>query len=142
MGVSADVAGLEALRFLVGTWRGAGRVRDDAVTADVACTEEPDGSLAIVHVTHREGAVDHKEKIVLREHRGRTSAFVRSASGPEQRFQLVSAGAAFRFTRADPKLGFLAWEVVPEGADAFGERFVLGEGADAETVVTLSHVRA
>jgi hypothetical protein len=136
------VTGLEGLRFLAGSWRGEGRVREDAVTASVTCTEEPDGSLAIVHVTHREGALDHRETIAIREHRGRTSAFIRAGTGPEQRFQLASAGAAFRFTRADPKLGFLAWELERDGDDAFFEVFTMGEGAAAETVVSLRHVRA
>jgi len=133
---------VNGLKLLVGNWRGSGHVREDEVTADVTCTAEPDGSIVLVHVTHREGAEDHRERIVIREHRGRTSAFIRSGSGPEQRFQLVPAEGVFRFTRADPKLGFLAWEVVPEGADAFVETFVLGEGAAAETVVRLRHVRA
>lgn len=130
------------VRFLLGAWRGEGTVREDAVTTDVTCSEDTDGSIVVVHTTHREGAQDHREKIVVREHRGRTSAFIRSGSGPEQRFQLASAGAAFRFTRADPKLGFLAWEIAPEGADGFAETFVIGEGAAAETVVRLRHVRA
>jgi hypothetical protein len=136
------VGEMSDLQFFIGKWRGSGRVREDDVTADVTCNAEPDGSIVLVHVTHREGAVDHRERIVVREHRGRTSAFFRSGSGPEQRFQLASAGAAFRFTRADPKLGFLAWEIAPEGADAFTETFALGEGAAAETVVRLRHVRA
>jgi hypothetical protein len=130
------------VRFLLGAWRGQGTVREDAVTTDVTCSEDPDGSIVVVHTTHRDGAQDHRERIVVREHRGRTSAFIRSGSGPEQRFQLVSAEGAFRFTRADPKLGFLAWEVTPAGADAFDERFVMGEGEAAETVVRLRHVRA
>ena len=134
--------GVNDLRFLVGAWQGSGRVREDDVTADVTCSEEPDGSIVLVHVTHRAGAQDHRERIVIREHRGRTSAFIRSGSGPEQRFQLVPAEGVFRFTRADPKLGLLAWEIVPGGADSLDERFILGEGEAAETVVRLRHVRA
>lgn len=128
--------------FLVGEWRGVGRVREDAVTARVTGSADPDGSIVLVHVTHREGAEDHRERIVLREHRGRTSAFIRAGGGPEQRFQRASATDGFRFTRADPKLGLLAWEIVPAGADAFDERFILGEGPALETVVALHHVRA
>jgi hypothetical protein len=133
--------GVEALRFLVGRWRGEGTVREDRVTADVAVTEEPDGSIAIVHLTHRAGAADHREKIVLRDHRGRTSAFIRSGSGPEQRFQLVPSKSGWRFTRADPRAGFMAWEIERDG-DALRERFSMGEGAAAETLVALRHVRA
>ena len=78
---------------------------------------------------------------MIREHRGRTSAFIRAASGPEQRFQLESSTDGFRFTRADPKLGHLVWEIVPAGDGAFDERFTLGAGPARETVVTLHHVR-
>jgi hypothetical protein len=134
--------GVAALRFLVGRWRGEGTVRTDRVTADVVGTAEPDGSIAIVHVTHREGAADHRESIVLRDHRGRTSAFIRAGSGPEQRFQLVPSPSGWRFTRSDPRAGFMAWEIERQGDDALAERFSLGEGAAAETVVSLRHVRA
>jgi hypothetical protein len=134
--------GVDALRFLVGRWRGEGTVRADGVTADVTASLEPDGSISIVHVTHREGAQDHRETIALRDHRGRTSAFIRSGSGPEQRFQLVPSPAGWRFTRADPKAGPMAWEIERDGADALRERFSLGEGAARETVVSLRHVRA
>jgi hypothetical protein len=134
--------GVEALRFLVGRWRGEGTVRADRVTADVAASAEPDGSIAIDHVTHRPGAEDHRERIVLRDHRGRTSAFIRSGSGPEQRFQLVPSPAGWRFTRADPRAGFMTWEIERQGDGAIAERFSLGEGAAAETVVSLRHVRA
>jgi hypothetical protein len=133
--------GVEALRFLVGRWRGEGTVRTDRVTADVTASAEPDGSIAIVHVTHSPGAEDHRERIVLRDHRGRTSAFIRAGSGPEQRFQLVPSPAGWRFTRSDRKAGFMAWEIERDG-DALAERFTLGEGAAAETVVSLRHVRA
>ena len=134
--------GVDALRFLVGRWRGEGTVRTDLVTADVTATLEPDGSIDIVHVTHRPGAEDHRERIVLRDHRGRTSAFIRSGGGPEQRFQLVPSRSGWRFTRSDKKAGFMAWEVERQGDDALAERFSLGEGAAAETVVSLRHVRA
>ena len=134
--------GVDALRFLVGRWRGEGTVRTDRVTADVTATLEPDGSIDIVHVTHRPGAEDHRERIVLRDHRGRTSAFIRSGGGPEQRFQLVPSRSGWRFTRSDKKAGFMAWEVERQGDDALAERFSLGEGAAAETVVSLRHVRA
>ena len=134
--------GVTSLRFLVGRWRGEGTVRTDRVTADVAASLEPDGSIAIVHVTHRPGAEDHRETIALRDHRGRTSAFIRSGSGPEQRFQLVPSASGWRFTRSDPRAGFMAWEIERDGEDALRERFSLGEGAAAETVVSLRHVRA
>ena len=133
--------GVDALRFLVGRWRGEGTVREDRVTADVTATAEPDGSIAIVHLTHRPGAEDHRETIALRDHRGRTSAFIRSGTGPEQRFQLVPSPSGWRFTRSDPRAGFMAWEVERDG-DAIRERFVLGQGDAAETVVSLRHVRA
>ena len=134
--------GVTALSFLVGQWRGEGTVREDRVTAHITGTSEPDGSIVLVHTTHREGAVDHGERIVLRDHRGRTSAFIRVGTGPDQRFQLVSDAAGWRFTRADTRLGLLTWEIVQDGPDAFSERFLLGEGDAAETVVTLRHVRA
>ena len=109
---------------------------------DVRIEEEPDGSIVIAHVTHRAGAADHRERIVIREHRGRTSAFIRSGSGAEQRFQSAQAPSGWRFTRSDPRVGQAAWEIVPDGDDAFTERFLLGEGDAAETVVALRHVRA
>ncbi len=132
---------VQALRFLVGAWRGEGRVRDADVTTRVSATLRDDGAIVIEHTTMRAGAADHRERIVIREHRGRTSAFIRAGSGPEQRFQNVPADAGFRFTRADPKLGLLSWEIVPEGADAFSERFVMDEEGKPTTVVSLRHVR-
>jgi hypothetical protein len=126
---------------MVGTWRGEGRVRDAGVTSTVSASLRDDGAIVIEHVTRHPGAADHRERIVLREHRGRTSAFIRAGSGPEQRFQNVPADAGFRFTRADPKLGLLSWEIVPEGADAFAERFVMDEEGAPTTVVSLRHVR-
>lgn len=132
---------MDDLDFLVGAWRGAGRVRDDDVTAEMTVTSSPDGSIEIAHVTRLPGAEDHREHIVIREHRGRISAFIRSGSGAEQRFQSVPSSPGWRFTRADPKAGFMAWEIERDG-DALRERFVLGEGAAAETVVALRHVRA
>lgn len=139
--------GVDALGFLVGRWRGEGTVRADRVTADVAVSAQPDGSIAIDHVTHRAGAEDHRERIVLRDHRGRTSAFIRAGSGPEQRFQLAPSApapsrGAWRFTRSDPHAGFMAWEIERDGEDGLAERFSMGEGAAAETVVSLRHRRA
>ena len=128
-------------RFLIGEWCGEGTVREDHVTARIVVTMDDDGSTMLVHTTHRAGAADHRERIVIREHRGRTSAFIRSGSGPEQRFQSVPAASGWRFTRADPRAGFMAWEIERDG-DALRERFILGEGEAAETVVSLHHVRA
>ena len=133
---------LSPLRFLVGRWRGAGTVSGDPVTAEIEGASGEDDCIVLVHTTHREGAADHGERIVIRVHRGRTSAFIRSGSGPEQRFQSVPALVGWRFTRADPRLGFFAWEIEPDGPDAFRERFILGEDAAAETVVALRHTRA
>ncbi len=133
--------GLGGFLFLVGEWRGEGRVGDDRVTSTVSAAFREDGALAIDHVTAREGASDHRERIVVRDHRGRIRAFIRPEGGAEQEFQSVESVAGFRFTRADRKLGFLAWEISPEGQDAFLERFLVGEGAAAETVVSLRHER-
>jgi hypothetical protein len=133
--------GVEALRFLVGEWRGEGRVGDDRVTASIRAEFRDDGGLSIDHVTYREGAADHRERIVIREQRGRLRALIRPEGGAEQQFQAADAVAGFRFTRADPRLGFLAWEITPEGWDAFLERFLVGDGAAAETVVSLRHER-
>jgi hypothetical protein len=129
------------LSFLLGEWRGEGRVGDDRVTATVKAASRADGALVVDHVTRREGAADHKERIVLREQRGRLRAFIRPEGGAEQEFQAAEAVAGFRFTRADPRLGFLSWEISPAGDDAFLERFLVGEGPAAETVVTLRHER-
>lgn len=134
--------GVEGLRFLAGIWRGAGTVRGDAVTSRVEGSLRDDGAIVLDHVTMREGAADHRERIVVLEERGRLRAYIRAASGPEQRFQGGSVDFGWRFTRADPKLGHLAWEVAPDGDDRFEERFVMGEGAAAETVVRLRHERA
>jgi len=133
--------GVNELRFLVGAWRGEGRVGDDLVTASVTGELRDDGTIVLDHVTRREGAKDHRERIVLRERRGRTRALIRPEGGAEQEFQTATAVAGFRFTRADPKLGFLAWEIAPDGDDAFLERFLVGEGAAAETVASLRHRR-
>jgi len=129
------------LTFLLGEWRGAGRVGDDRVTATVRAASRADGALVIDHVTHRDGAADHRERIVLREQRGRLRAFIHPDGGAEQEFQAAEAVAGFRFTRSDPRLGFLAWEIAPEGDDAFLERFLVGEASVAETVVSLRHER-
>jgi hypothetical protein len=134
--------GIENLRFLVGTWRGAGSVRGDAVTARIVGTLRDDGAIVLDHTTMREGAADHRERVVILEERGRVRAYVRAADGPEQRFQGASQPFGWRFTRADPRLGFLAWEIAPDGNDRFDERFAMGEGKAAETVVSLRHERA
>lgn len=133
--------GVADFAFVVGEWRGTGRVRDDDVTARVSASRRDDGAIVIEHTTLRPGAADHRERIVIREHRGRTSAFIRAGSGPEQRFQNVPAEEGFRFTRADPKLGFLSWEIVPDGPDGFAERFGMDEEGEPTTVVSLRHVR-
>ena len=141
MGVIRSADHMKDFKILIGRWRGEGTVRRDPVTAEIRATAEPDGSIVLDHVTRRAGAEDHRERIVIREHRGRVSAFIRSGSGPEQRFQSVAHAAGWRFTRSDPRAGFMAWEIERDG-DALRERFVLGEGAAAETVVSLRHERA
>jgi hypothetical protein len=132
---------MNALSWLTGTWRGEGLVGDDRVTTSVSASIRGDGAIVVDHVTHKAGAEDHKERIVLREQRGRLRAFIRPAGGEEQEFQAAEAVAGFRFTRSDRKLGFLAWEIAPDGPDSFRERFLVGDGADAETVVSLVHRR-
>jgi hypothetical protein len=141
MGVIRSADHMNDLNFLIGEWRGEGLVGDDRVTASVRAASRADGALVLDHVTRREGAEDHRERIVLRERRGRLRAFIRPAGGEEQEFQAAEAVAGFRFTRSDRKLGFLAWEIAPEGPDTFRERFLVGEGPAAETVVSLVHRR-
>jgi hypothetical protein len=133
---------LTSLRFLLGAWHGEGLVRDARVSARVTVTERRDGALLIEHVTSTPGAVDHHERIVIRSHRGRTTAVVKPDNGGEQKFTAVPGGPGVRFVRSDAKAGAMAWEVVPETQDAFRERFLIGEGPSAEAVVQLRHTRA
>lgn len=128
-------------RFLVGEWRGDGFVRDARVTSRLTGSLRDDGAVVLVHVTSHEGAEDHRERIVLRTHRGRTTAVVRPDNGAEQKFHAAPTEEGARFARVDAEAGLMAWEIVPDGADAFTERFVMGEGAAAETVVRLRHER-
>ena len=139
--------GVERLRFLVGQWRGEGRVRDGRATAAVTGTyRREDGAIALVHETRvvgGEGAglPPHRERIVQRERRGRLRAFVRPDGGAEQEFIGEVTPAGFRFTHQS-KQGEVTWELTPAGEDAWSERFlVVEEGAPVE-VVTLRHERA
>ena len=145
MGVIHSVdhqAPLGRLRFLVGTWRGVGVVTDGNVTASVVASDGGDGTIELVHETRGEGLPVHRERIVLREHRGRTTARIRADGGAEQEFRLVESPAGvLRFVHLTGKREEIAWEVEPAGADAWTERFfVPGDGAPRKAV-ELRHVR-
>jgi hypothetical protein len=133
---------LAPLRFLLGNWRGEGAVRDGAVTATVVATERDDGAIVLVHETRGADLPLHRERMVLREKRGRTTALVRADGGAEQEFRLAESGAVLRFVHRTPRAEEIVWEIEPRGADAWTERFLVPEDGKLEKVVELRHERA
>ena len=83
----------------------------------------------------------HRERIVLREHRGRLTARVRPDGGAEQEFRGEPAESGVRFVHESKKTGRIVWEIEPDGRDAWSERFFVTEDGAPAKVVDLRHVR-
>jgi hypothetical protein len=133
---------IASLRFLVGAWTGSGRVRDGDVTSRVTASEGDDGTIVLDHLTEGASLPPHREKIVLREKRNRLTALVRPHGAAEQEFRAVPSDAGVRFVHEAKKLGTVTWDIVPEGGDAWSERFTVTKDGASEVVVELRHARA
>jgi hypothetical protein len=135
---SSTDPGLAALVFLVGRWQGEGFLRGAPVTSRTWGAPFGAGMIRVDAETFRDGALVHRERIVLREKDGRVEASTSPWRGDAQRFAVAEEpGPRFVLTS-----GAFVWTITPEGADAWSESFgVVTAPAQFEEIVALRHVR-
>lgn len=130
--------GIEALRFLVGRWRGEGTLRGRAVTSHSECVRSGDGSLRLDVETRRDGEVVHRESVAFRATaEGGVAATTSPRPGTAQAWEVEERGA--RLVLRHP--GF-RWEVAPDGERAYDETFdAVAPDGRATRIVALRHTR-
>lgn len=136
--MSRCAAHLAPVRFLLGTWHGAGRVGDDAVTSRVVA--EPFGAdmIRLDNETFRDGETIHRERIVFRVKDDRLQASTSPWRGDAQVFEVEATPTGLVLTCGDR----CRWTIVREGDDRWSETFESADSAGRLQVrTTLHHVR-
>jgi hypothetical protein len=129
---------IEDLGFLVGSWRGEGRLRGAAVTTRSVGSEFGGNMIRLDVETEREGAVVHKERILFGVRAAGVEATTSPWRGDAQRWTVEAAGPG-RFVLTSPGL---RWTIEQVGPGAYAEVFGRASaGGEFEGVVELVHRR-